>query len=155
MDNENKEESWHLPVSRVFHIHIDLIPYSFLSVCFLFLPSPILLLFFPSTGTLQFSLSSSLLPASHSILIPPSLLCSFFLSTSLLPSFTFSRPSPSFLPPCELTLHNVALINEGPCPAMIAPMKWHHVTQSFLHITEGKGRTPPDSSITAQTYGTV
>ena len=73
---------------------------------------------------------------------------------SLLSSLLFflSRPSPSFLSHCELTLRKGALINEGPCPAMIAGMGWHHVTQSFLHIAEGKGRTPPDSSITVQTY---
>lgn len=139
-----------------------LIPSSLLSTHFLFLPSvvwsrAIRLSFFPfhwhPTVSFLFFIASCLTLTSR----PLSLFC-FFPPSSLLlffHHFFFPWPSPSFLRPCELTLHNGALINEGLCPAMIAPMGWHHVTQSFLHITEGKGRMPPASSITPQMYRTV
>lgn len=157
-DSENKGESWHLPMLQVWHTHIHVIPSFLLSIRFSFLPSlvwspAILLLVFPflwhPTAFFFFFIASCLTLTSHS----PSLLCSFsplYFSPFII---FFSRPYPSFLR--ELTRHNGALINEGLCLAMIAPVGWHHVTQSFLHITEGKGRTPPDSSISAQTYRTV
>lgn len=116
------------PFSFYFIPHLfDLLPFYFD-----FFP-----LFFLHSTRIPWVFFSFFFPASHSLSHPPCLLCPLPLATSLL---WFSLPV--LFPPGRLAdALQRTLINEGLCPSMIAQREWHHVIQSFLHISEGKSRT--------------
>ncbi len=149
----NKEESWHLQIfltpARRPDPHLHSLRFLLISLSLVWSDAILLLLFpFHWHPTVSFTFFIAVPPHSFAIHLPSFALFPFYFS----PFITFFFwPSPS----CLHWHYVTVLLLMRVCVRL-----WLHwwddiMSHNLSFISQSKGRTPPDWSITVQTYRTV